>query len=133
MIVDANVWVANDRPADAFHVASGRWIHQQVAGGVQFFDPLLVLAEVAGAIARITGSPLQGRRVFRDLAAMPGLHLVPADRALFMEAAALAADLRLRGADSVYVAVARRLGLPLVTWDQEVSQRAAAVITVLHP
>ncbi len=133
MIVDANIWIARALSADAHHVASRRWIDQQVAGSVQLFAPLFVLAEVAGAVARITGSSSEGRRVYRALEVMPVLRLVSADDAFFMEAAALAAELRLRGSDSVYVALARRLGLPLVTWDQEVSQRAAAIIAVLHP
>jgi predicted nucleic acid-binding protein len=45
----------------------------------------------------------------------------------------MAADLRLRGAEVVYVAAAYLLQVPLVTWDREQRQRAASVIAVQTP
>lgn len=45
----------------------------------------------------------------------------------------LAIDLRLRGADAVYVAVADQLSLPLVSWDVEQRERAAARVEVIVP
>jgi len=44
-----------------------------------------------------------------------------------------AANLRLRGADALYVAVAARLGVPLVTFDQELASRAALAVDVITP
>jgi predicted nucleic acid-binding protein len=41
--------------------------------------------------------------------------------------------MRLRGADAVYVALARRLGMPLVTWDAEQRERAKPVVRVVTP
>jgi predicted nucleic acid-binding protein len=55
------------------------------------------------------------------------------DESLAREAAELAARLRLRGADAVYVAVARKLDLPLVTWDAEQRERGGAAIVVRTP
>jgi predicted nucleic acid-binding protein len=43
---------------------------------------------------------------------------------LMDEAANLAAELGLRGADSIYVAVARQLNLPFVSFDVDQRQRA---------
>jgi predicted nucleic acid-binding protein len=39
----------------------------------------------------------------------------------------------LRGADAVYVAVARHLGLPLVTWDDELRARAGREVRAIQP
>lgn len=64
---------------------------------------------------------------------LSGLELHSVDEALALEASDLAKDLRLRGADSVYVALAARFGLPLVTWDQELLERAASRIDVRIP
>ena len=50
---------------------------------------------------------------------------------LLLEAAHLAAELGLRGADSTYVAVAARLDLPLVTLDIDQGERAAKRIKVV--
>jgi hypothetical protein len=38
-----------------------------------------------------------------------------------------------RGADSVYVELAARLGLPLVSWDAEIKQRASALVECWTP
>ena len=45
----------------------------------------------------------------------------------------MAANLQLRGADAVYVAVAHSMGIPLVTWDQELRVRSSGFIEVLQP
>jgi predicted nucleic acid-binding protein len=50
-----------------------------------------------------------------------------------MRAARCALDLRLRGADAVYVAVAHSLQVPLITWDREQLTRAAGRIAVRTP
>lgn len=52
------------------------------------------------------------------------------DQPIVQEAARLAADLGVRGADSFYVAVAARLNLPLATLDEDQKTRAASLITI---
>lgn len=61
------------------------------------------------------------------------IRLIPLDDTLAQEAAELAADRALRGADAVYVAVARRHGCALVSLDREQRERAAAVVRALTP
>ena len=52
------------------------------------------------------------------------------DNELVHEAACLAAELGLRGADSIYVAVALQLNLPLVTFDVDQREQAQARISI---
>jgi len=54
------------------------------------------------------------------------------EHSLIREAAQLAAQLGLRGADSTYVTVAARLDLPLMTLDIDQKERAARRIKVLE-
>jgi predicted nucleic acid-binding protein len=72
-------------------------------------------------------------RVLKHLLHLPGLRLVALDRRLGRAAALLAASTSLRGADAVYAALAQHLSIPLVTWDEETGQRAAALLTVMQP
>jgi predicted nucleic acid-binding protein len=132
-VVDASVWVSRLVPQDVHHQASRRYLEKRAAAGDPLVAPVLLLAEVAGAIARRTGAPELGRRALEGLLRFPGLRLVTMDRHLGQEMARLAADLQLRGADAAYVAVAVRLSLPLVTWDREQALRAAPRIPVLTP
>jgi predicted nucleic acid-binding protein len=92
-----------------------------------------MLAEVAGALSRITGAPRVGHDLLQHLLRLPTLRLVPLDAPLGERAALVAAELGLRGADAIYVAVAERLGLPLITWDDDQRRRASRLISVRRP
>jgi predicted nucleic acid-binding protein len=132
-VVDASVWVSRLVPQDEHHAQSRSWLEQQTADRQLLVAPVLLLVEVAGAVARRTGRPDLGQLAIQAILRVPGLHLVTLDRRLGLEAARLAANLRLRGADASYVAVAHGLNLPLVTWDEEQRLRGAAMIAVRTP
>ena len=133
MVVDASVWISSLLTDEVNHTTTRAWLRRQIAKSTRFFVPILFLAEVGGGIVRRTGRPRLARTVLNDMLAAPTLHLIPVDEHLARSAADLAIDLRLRGADALYVAVARDLGIPLVTWDLEQRDRAGAVITTVTP
>lgn len=132
-VIDASVWVSRLMPQESNHAASVRWFDRHEAGGGTFVVPVLLLAEAAGAIARLTDDTALGNQAATDLLALATVAVVHLDQQLAMRAAELAAGLRLRGADAVYVAVAEYLSVPLVTWDREQLTRAASHITVRTP
>ena len=115
MVVDASVWVSRLVPQDAHHAESRDWLDRQVARGGLLVAPILLLAEVAGAVSRRTGQSRLAKRAVETLLRVPGLRLVAMDRRLGRTAADLAAQLKLRGADAVYVATAEHLNLPRST------------------
>jgi predicted nucleic acid-binding protein len=131
-VVDASVWVARYKPTDANHAASRQWLNHVFDNRVQVVSPALLLPEAAGPIAR-EASELDARRVLSELLRLLTLRLVPLRIELAGVAAQLAARLRMRGADSVYVALAYDLDMPLVTWDDEQRSRGGAVVTVRTP
>jgi predicted nucleic acid-binding protein len=130
IVLDASVWVSRLISQDEFHASVKLWMEQQREAGVEFISPALLLAEVGGAISRRTGNPEFGELAIDQLGNLPGLRLVEMDNDLMHDAAHLAARLGLRGADSVYVAVACQLDLPLVTFDLDQSDRAKARVSV---
>ena len=73
------------------------------------------------------------RRALAGLQRLPGLRIVGISNALVLEAASLAAALGLCGADSIYVAVAKRLHVPLVTLDSEQRERGRKAVAVQDP
>jgi len=133
VVVDASVWVSRLVTDDVFHTASRRWLTQHAQDGGQWVAPALMLAEVVGAISRRTGKPELATRALKHLLQLPGLRLVALDRRLGKAAAELAASAGLRGAEAVYAALAQHLSIPLVTWDDEIGQRAGAALTVMQP
>lgn len=132
-VVDASVWVSRLVPLDSHHEASRTWFGRRIDEGELVAMPSIVLPEVAGAIAWRTGSPELGSRAVALLQELPTSRLVPVDGPLAVLAAELAARLQLRGADAVYVVLAQRLALPLVTWDREQLARAAGAVTAMTP
>ncbi|MBI4287252.1 MAG: type II toxin-antitoxin system VapC family toxin [Chloroflexi bacterium] len=132
-VVDASVWVSRFVPGDEHHLLSRSWLARCVSEGDVRVSPALVLPEVAGAISRRTDSTDLGNRAVKLLLKLPNARLVLIDGLLAGAAAGLAAELHLRGADAVYLAVSYRLGIPLVTWDQEQLARGGRVTTVLTP
>jgi predicted nucleic acid-binding protein len=95
--------------------------------------PTLLLVEVAGAIARRTGDAARTERIIRLTRSLSGLRWVSLTAGLGDRAAKLATELRLRGADAIYVALADRLDIPLVTWNGEQLSRANPRIRVSTP
>ena len=132
-VVDASVWVSRFMDTDLYHVFSRAWLGARLASGEWVVAPAVALAEVAGAVARRTGQPQLGKSAATLLQTAPNARLVSIGPELAEQGAVAAADLRLRGADALYVALAQRLGVPLVTWDQEQQERGQRVITVLTP
>jgi predicted nucleic acid-binding protein len=133
IVLDASVWISHLILHDVHHAVSRRWFTQTVDGGVAIVVPALLPAEVAGAISRRTGDPELGSNAVEHILTTPNLRLVILDRELSMQAARLAAAYKLRGADATYVAMARRLNIPLITWDREQLERAGRHITAQTP
>ncbi len=130
MVVDASVVVSRLVPHDVHHDASRRWLRRYIDGGGVVIAPALLLPEVAGAVARRTGVPRLARRAVDAVLRLPGLRLISVDDALARAGARIAARLRVRGGDALYVAAAAELRLPLVTWDVEQRERAAGLVDV---
>ncbi len=107
IVVDASVWVGILLPFDEFNAASEAWLATVSDGDEIFTAPVIVLPEVAGAITRRTRSVEIADRGRQFVERTVGTALVRVDHDL--------ADLGLRGADAIYVALAERLGCPLVT------------------
>ena len=132
-VIDASVWVSRLVPQDVNHRASRLYLKQQAAQGQRLIAPVILLTEVAGAIARRTGSSQLARQAIDQMLQIPALHIVAIDHQLGQTATNLAAKLYLRGTDAIYVALAYRLGIDLVSWDKEQLERAGKLIQATTP
>jgi predicted nucleic acid-binding protein len=119
--------------SEAHHAASRAWLGERDSAEQVVVAPALLVPEVAAAIARRSGRAALGHRAVAALLRLPNLRLVVLDAELAEQAGRIAADSKLRGADAVYVAVAKRLAVPLVTWDREQLERVRGVVEVVRP
>lgn len=133
VVVDASVWISSLISQDVNHVVSRRWRRSWLADGGTFALPLLILAEVAGALTRRTGQARLGDRAVATILTNPAITLVAVDRQLATLAAQHASSFPLKGSDAVYTALAEQMGITLITWDNEQLTRAGGRIQVRQP
>jgi predicted nucleic acid-binding protein len=132
-VIDASVYVSRLRREEAQHAESARLFEAVAALRAPVLCPEILLPEVAAALARGLDDPDFAHRAAAHLRRLPGHRFIAVDRVLSGLAARLAAERRLRGCDAIYAALARREGIPLVTWDEQQRNRAAPVVEALTP
>ena len=131
--IDASVLVAAGAPDDPGRADAMAFLAVAVRADSPIHQPTITLVEVAAAIARRTGDAELAREAGIALLSMPGLVLHPLDLDTSADSAALAARLRLRGADAIYAATALRHGSTLVSFDGELHDRSSSVLDVVTP
>jgi predicted nucleic acid-binding protein len=131
-VVDASVWISYLLPDDVNHEQSRAWF-EQLPPTETILAPLLLLVEISAGLARRTGRLNVVEQAVAIVRAEPRLTIWSMDDALMETAVRLAAELRLRAGDSIYVALASITGTGLVTWDREQRERSAVRIPVSSP
>ena len=133
LTLDANLFVARFREADAAHQDSVAFFEACERRRIQFFAPVILLGEVAGALARIRGESRFGEMAITRILAHSRLRLRQIDSAFAEVAARLAARRQIRGADALYLALAKETKTSLVTWEGELLEQSSAGFRVITP
>lgn len=131
--VDASVFVNAFNTHERGHAESLRILTAIQEGGDPIIVPTILVTEIASAIARVTDDSAGALRYANAAAALPHVTLVALTNATARRAAELAATYRLRGADAVYLAVARRYATTLVSRDDEQVTRGSRVAVCQTP
>jgi predicted nucleic acid-binding protein len=131
-VLDASVAVAAARPNEPTYRAAYARLLRILSSADDLVIPAIFPIEVASALAR-TGSPAPIIELYVDSLLQPPTELVTLGPMRARKIQGLAVRLKLRAADATYAWVAMRAGVPLVTSDQDVLQRAGAVCQVEEP
>jgi predicted nucleic acid-binding protein len=127
------VFVNAFNPHERGHAESLQLLAVIQERGDPIIVPSLLIAEIASAVARASDDTFGALRYANATAALPNLTLVSLTQATAGQAAELAATHRLRGADAVYLAVARRYATTLISRDDEQLRRASGVAVCQTP
>lgn len=133
MTLDSSVLVSAFVKGDEFRSKARRIMEKVFSGEFRVVTSAIVFVEVCGAISR---------RVGVDKALLVNDQLVKWDNMNFIgwseltgkrmgEAAELAVKLKLRGMDAIVVQVAREKRRVLITFDEEMVEKAKAAVEVL--
>jgi predicted nucleic acid-binding protein len=131
--IDASVFVNAFNPYEDGHTESLLFLSEIEDRGDPVIVPVLLLPEIAAAVARASDDDTGALELANAAAALPHVTIVPLTPALARQAAELAATHRLRAADAMYMAVARRYGTTVVTRDDEQRTRGVAVVACQTP
>ena len=132
-MIDASVWVAINHIADPSHTRCVAWLDAALAAKDRLLAPTLLPTEVAGAIRRLTRQQAPASGVVDRLFEVGVVELIGLDHARSRRAAGLAAATGMRGADSVYLALAQELEEVLVTIDRRQADVASGIVEVRMP
>jgi len=132
IVVDASVWVSRLAESEEFYIPVKGWMYSQREQSATFVSPSLLLAEVGGVISRITGKPELGLSAIQKIENLPDVRIVDMDKTLMDDASRIAAKYGVCGADSVYIAVASTLNIPLVTFDMDQREKASKLVDVIE-
>ena len=92
------------------------------------------MAEVAGAFGRpVDGSKADALVALRTVLDERWIERFELDDELAEAAARAAAHCRIREGDALYVALAQELDIPLITWDDQLLDRARVLVDVRTP
>ncbi len=130
-VLDASVAVASLRPREPRHAASVAYLSPLLRGSDAIVVPAIFPIEVASALARAGFTPAQVDRFVGGFLAHATLVTIGPKRAQRIRRVSVTT--RLRAADAIYVWLAEREGLPLVTADDEIHERAAARCRLVAP
>ncbi len=133
VVVDASVWVSRLMPPEINHNASSFWVERFTAEGGLLAAPSFLLIEVAAGVSRQTRQPSVSKKALEDLNNANVIQFISMDEVLTQAAIDVAINLQLRAGDAIYVALARQLNIPLISWDKEQLPKASTIITTYTP
>jgi predicted nucleic acid-binding protein len=133
IVLDASVWISSLITSDVHHRVTRDWLVTITGESELLAVPSIFLAEVCGAVTRRTGVRTAGMAALQHILSSTAIQIFSMDLSFGGQAARLASELSLRGADAMYVALAVQTGSPLVSWDFELLARAESVIPVRRP
>ena len=132
VVLDASVAIAAMRPSEPAYAAARACVERALQGLDVIVEPSFFVVEVAGALTRLGYEPAAIDAFLRPLMSPPHeIVTVGAKRA--QAAARVAITTKLRGPDALYVWLAAREQLSLLTLDREILARGTAACRVSTP
>ncbi len=131
--IDASVFLNALNQHEQGQPDSFRFLSRVRKLAIPIIVPTLLFPELAAGIARAMNDFTLANAFVADLRNLSHLVTIDLDMRLAMQAAEIAATQRIKGSDSVYVAVAQRFGATLVTRDRQQLEHAASIVLTSHP
>lgn len=127
LVVDASVWVSAADRTDDLSGPSRDFLSAAAAAGIPVALPDFAELEVACALARRLRDPERGRALADGILRSPLVTVHPLDPTRLRRAVEVGTDKLLRAGDAPYAALSDETVGEVVSWDQELIERAGAI------
>jgi predicted nucleic acid-binding protein len=131
--IDSSVIVNSIVEKEDQHEYSSELLDKIIAENTLVVFPNIAIPEISSAISRGTGSSSKAKELVKQLIGIPNFTFVPIDKELALLSAEFSADYGLRGADSLYVAVAHEFGCKLITLDRNQRDGGKMIVDIFTP
>ena len=133
LVVDSNIFISSLDPKDIFHSDCYSIFERMVNFDIEALCPALVLVETTCVIRRRTNSEDAARAVYKSLSSLPSINWFDITLAVAERACLLGTRTGLKGGDAIVLQVAEEYGIPLLTKDKEMKDKAPSGILVYEP
>lgn len=127
LTIDSSVIVASLLDNEPRHEEAFRIWESVLSGVNSAIMPYSIFVEVVAAVKRRTGSGQLSREVMRELRKIENIAFVDIDSKAAEEAAEIAIRTGTRGMDALVIQVAKDFGSELITFDEEMMEKAKTV------
>jgi predicted nucleic acid-binding protein len=131
--IDASVLIAIFDETDAFHDTSFRMFDFVMQRGTNVIIPAFALVEVAGALVRKGYEQDDVVEYLDYLKSCKNIEFILLTIDLYELAISVALQLKVKGSDSMYIAVSSFYNLTLVTYDDQQKDRGKKMIETTTP
>ena len=126
--IDSSVIISSLLPIEKRHEEACQIWGKVLSGETPAVMPYSVLVEVVASIRRRTGSELLAVEIQKTLENIAALSFVMLDSRTAAKACRIATKTGLRGMDALVVQIAKEYKTKLITFDNEMLQKAALVL-----
>ena len=133
IVIDTSAWIAGLVTTDAHHADTSPFLDLMELRPIRFIVPAHFLAEVAGVLARTGESDEIIEREIKSIDSSGRFLVTPISVGHGLLAAEIARLAKIRGSDAIFLALARGLDRPLITWDKQQRERGAVFCPTMTP
>ena len=133
IVIDSNIFISGLDPKDEFHSECYPIFEKLLSFEFEALCPVLVLIETTCVIRRRTNSEEIAIAVYKDLDRLPSINWLDITLDVAERACMLGSKTGLRGGDAIVLQVAEQYGIPLLTKDKEMKEKALKNILVIEP
>ncbi|MEK7397274.1 MAG: PIN domain-containing protein [Candidatus Poribacteria bacterium] len=133
LVIDSNIFVSSLDPKDYFHSECYPIFEKLLNFEIESICPVIVLVETICALRRRTNSEEIANEYYRNLVILPSINWLDVNLELAEKACMLGARTGLKGGDAIILQVAEQYGVPILTKDKEIKDKAPMGIIVFEP